>query len=397
MPRKLFFIIFLMIWLVPPFIKFFEWDSYTMSTVACIGIFVFFYLLLKKEISFKKYFYHFSVPFFIILSLNIIVTSIYFQKEYDIVRTIISYFLLIIFIVGAYYFAEHIPTIDKKYFDVFFKRLFYFYIIIIILSFIAKPFWGKVYGKPIFPYSEPSHLALFFAPVLCYNILVSNSKMRAFLIILGLIISMLIKNLTLLVSVVVIAIFIYKVYVLPILAIGSLMLYYFSDLEYFLSRVDFKNSQSNLSTLVYIKGLELIAESWKKTSGLGVGFQQLGIVEITTDARDYLIKLFGEDLNAKDGGFLASKIISEFGIIGAVFVGVYIFYFIRNWFKLKKDSFKNISAADAIYYSCWITFFTELLVRGMGYFTPSVFLFLVSVFIYKSKTKSNKLNSNVST
>ncbi|MFT8211578.1 MAG: hypothetical protein ACMZI0_15200 [Symbiopectobacterium sp.] len=51
------------------------------------------------------------------------------------------------------------------------------------------------------------------------------------------------------------------------------------------------------------------------TYGLGLGFQMAG----TNGVGEYGYKIYvlsGMDLNRFDGGFLASKIVSEFGVIG---------------------------------------------------------------------------------
>lgn len=389
MPKNVFFFLFLLIWFIPPFTKFFNWDYYTFSTVCCVLLFSVIHLIFRKHNSFKKYIFRYFGTLIILLALNIILTSLLFSEEYDVPRSLVSTIFLLVFFFGAYLLSEDFLLIEKKSVDIFFRRLMYFYFGIIILSFFTSSLF-TIYSKPIFPYSEPSHMALFFGPILCYNIITSqSSRKRLYLILIGLAISIFVKNLTLLVTIIVVAVFIFNIYVIPIAVLGGVFFYYFSDIEYFMSRLDFANSRfTNLSTMVYVKGYELIQQSFEKSYGLGIGFQQLGIVTLQTETQQALIKILGEDLNAKDGGFLSAKFISEFGIIGVFFIFLYIVSLSRSWIRFKKISISDITSGQALYYSSFITFFSELFFRSLGYFTPSVFLFLVAIFVRKHEKEN---------
>lgn len=391
MPKRLFFLFFWLIWFLPPLVKYFEFDSYTITTVAMVMLFSLAAVMFQRKIVLRKFFLNYFVTAVFLLIINIMVTMFVFDKGYDIVRGITSFFLIIIFIFGAYIFSNTLVRYDKKSFDRFFTRVMYFFLVIIVVSFFTKSIFTQ-YLKPIFPYSEPSHLALFFGPVICYNILsAKNARHRLLLVLLGLAVALVIKNMTLLVTLIIISVFIYHVYFIPLAVVGSAIFYFFADLEYFMSRLDFGESDTdNLSVLVYRKGFEIIIEALDKSKGLGIGFQQLGYVPVETPTQKMLYDLFKEVLNEKDGGFLVSKLVAEFGVVGIILVVLYLVLLVKSWFRFRKLNINEIKLTQAIYFSSFITIFSEFFFRGLSYFTPSIFLFLVSVFLYRTERIRDK-------
>jgi hypothetical protein len=240
-------------------------------------------------------------------------------------------------------------------------------------------------------------MALFFGPIVGYLVIYSKTeKKRFYFLFAGIVVALIVKNMTLLVTMVILAVFVYHIYVVPILLIGGAGIYFFADIEYFLSRLDFKNMQStnNLSTLVYAKGFQLMEEGLRMSDGLGIGFQQLGFVDVRTEIGDYLIKVLdGLELNSRDGGFTAAKLVAEFGIVGILVIATYLYYLVKQWFCFKKLSLNSISAQDALFYASIITIFSEIFFRGIGYFTATMFLFFSVLFmrsLMKNKLKNIK-------
>lgn len=394
MPIKIFKFCFILLWFLPVIMTFFQLDSYTVSTVAVVFIFNLIYYLYVKEILFTRFFYSISAFLIAFISLHTVITGGLFDDGYNLGRGLISIGMLFIFLLGAYNFSRVLLfTIPDNFLKNFFNYIFYFYVFIIILSFITRVVPSK-YTKPIFPYPEPSHLALFFGPIIGYLILSAKKSTKRFqLILIGIVISLLIKNMTLLVTMIILSVFVYNIYVVPILIIGGLGMYFFSDLEYFLERLDFNNMEqtNNLSTLVYVKGFQLMEESLKLTNGLGIGFQQLGYVPIRTEIGDYLkLAMGGVELNSQDGGFTAAKLISEFGIVGIILISFYIVYLVKQWKRFRKLSFSEISSNEALFFASLITIFSEFFFRGLGYFSASMFLFFTVLFLRNNVVCKNE-------
>lgn len=371
----------LLLWGVPPLLKYFELDAYTFATVAIAFLFMG-YNMLVRNVRMEKSYYHFMIGSFFFILINVIATILLYGEQYNFSRTLGSLGLMFIFLYSIFCFSHYFIRQSKQNIDKLFKYLFYFFIVIVVLSPFTAMMFPK-YAKPIFPYSEPSHMALFFAPVLCYNTLKADAKKRYIYILIGVAIALFVKNMTLLVAILIMSIFIYNLYAVPILIIGGLMVFYFADIEYFMARLDFGNSNTtNLSTLVYLKGFDLMKQGLIQTNGLGIGFQQLGYVEIESEIRDYIIKLTnGVDLNSNDGGFLAAKIVTEFGVMGILLLLFYLVLLVRSWLVFRKIDVSQLKPYEMLFFASVITIFSELFFRGLGYFTSNVFILIACIYL----------------
>ncbi len=371
----------LLLWGIPPLLKYFELDAYTFATVAVAFLFTG-YNILVRNVRMEKSYYHFMVGSFFFILINVIATILLYGEQYNFSRTLGSLGLMFIFLYSIFCFSHYFIRQSKQNIDKLFKYLFYFFIVIVVLSPFTAMMFPK-YAKPIFPYSEPSHMALFFAPVLCYNTLKADAKKRYIYILIGVAIALFVKNMTLLVAILIMSIFIYNLYAVPILIIGGLMVFYFADIEYFMARLDFGNSNTtNLSTLVYLKGFDLMKQGLIQTNGLGIGFQQLGYVEIESEIRDYIIKLTnGVDLNSNDGGFLAAKIVTEFGVMGILLLLFYLVLLVRSWLVFRKIDVSQLKPYEMLFFASVITIFSELFFRGLGYFTSNVFILIACIYL----------------
>lgn len=394
MPNKVLNFFFVLLWIFPAVITYFQIDSYSISTVMVILLFNMTYYVFAKQVRFYQFFLSNIVIIFTFILAHSFITGAIFQYNYDYMRNGISIIMLFIFILGAYNFSGILINLKDFFLRDIFKKLLYFYIFIIVVSFFTKSI-PSIYGKPIFPYPEPSHLALFFGPVIGYLIISSkNVKQRIIYTFLGVIIALVIKNMTLFVTMLIITAFVYNIYAIPILIVGGLSLYFFADLEYYTSRLDFNNMQktNNLSTLVYAKGFQLMEEGIKMSNGVGVGFQQLGHVPIKTEIGDYFIKILdGIDLNSNDGGFTCAKVVSEFGIFGLILMLCYIIFLIKQWMRFRRLDIYKITQQEALFFASIITIFSEFFFRGLGYFTATIFLFITVLFMKaRINLKKNK-------
>ena len=390
MPSKIFSFFFIILWFLPPVFAYFRLDSYTLSTVGIVLLFNVIYYLYEKKVTVTKKFFSILTLSLCFVLVHSFLAAVFFFKGYNLSRNLTSIFSFFILLVGAYNFSTILPRLPQGFLDRMMTRIFYFYLFIIILSFIINVAPTR-YAKPIFPYSEPSHLALFFGPIIAYLIIISKSKMKRLLLIFtGVLIALIIKNMTLLVTMVIISVFVYNIYVIPILIISSVGLYFFSDLDYFSERVDFTNMHktNNLSTLVYVKGFQLIDEGLRVTKGWGIGFQQLGHVPLRTDIGDYMkAKMNGLELNSQDGGFTAAKVIAEFGVVGLVLTVLFIYYLLKQWNRYRKISKTVISSHEVLFFASIITIFSEFFFRGIGYFSATIFLFITVLMLKKSDSE----------
>lgn len=388
MPSKIFSLFFVLLWFIPPVFTFFHLDSYTISTVGIVFLFTIVNYLFEKKVAITKKFFSILSLALCFLIIHSFLAAVFFYKGYDLNRNLISIFFVLIFLIGAYNFGEVIKKLPDEFHNKCITCFFYFYIFLIALSFVTKVVPSK-FGKPIFPYPEPSHLALFLGPVIAFMIISSkNSKRRILLLFSGFIIALIIKNMTLLVTMIIVSVFVYNIYVFPILFVSSFGLYFFSDLEYFSERIDFDNMHktNNLSALVYMKGFQLIEEGLKMTNGWGVGFQQLGHVPIKTEIGDYLkSKMNGLELNSQDGGFTAAKVIAEFGIAGLLCIVIFIVNLIKQWNIYRKTSVNGLRSYQVLFFASIITIFSEFFFRGIGYFSASMFLFLTVIIMQKTQ------------
>ena len=160
-------------------------------------------------------------------------------------------------------------------------------------------------------------------------------------------------------------------------------LYFQININYFIERTDISLNTQNLSALVFYSGWERAFLSLRDTMGLGVGFQQFGILGDQGDAQEILSSMGLRELNLYDGGSTGAKFIGEFGITGLIFLLLYLINFIKKLFYLRNfiknnntlNNYKNI-----FYASCFCSFFIELFIRGIGYFSMTLFFILCGVF-----------------
>jgi hypothetical protein len=259
---------------------------------------------------------------------------------------------------------------------------------------LAVPTLLEDWRRPVFPFSEPSTFALAFIPLLLFVVVSARGPARAGYLLLGLACTILIQNLTLAVGFLLVASLTLRISILvalaAILAVGGAQL----DLSYYTDRLDFSGEVSNLSNLVYLQGWQMIEEAWHRSSGVGLGFQQLGIQGTDVPAAHVLRSLRdGEDMNLLDGGFVFAKLGSDFGLLGGLLALAYLMLAARSLLALRAAAGKPGSVAPVlILMHCTILSFSiELFVRGAGYFTGAALLLVAALNVLALRRRHHSL------
>lgn len=343
-----------------------------------------------KNIKFKLK----NLLLFLFLFLYIFIQSIFFLFDDNLLKPISSVFGIFLIFTSCYLFALKLSHFNDEEIYTCLKSILF---LLIILGWVSVLFGGYLpnfgFEKYVFPFTEQSHYALtvgFLSIILGYY----DKKLCLFILVNTLLQALIFPNLTFLIFFVLeFLVFYYSknktlFYVMFIpLAMLSIFLFQFIPQEklfYFSDRVDFDSSSTNQTALVYAQGIDDAFRALKETKGYGLGFQMAG----TDKPGDYgyaIYNIAGNFLNREDGGFLASKIITEFGVLGILFICIYLLKFSKNLSGILKvfnnKSFNFFSIAV-------VAFFVELFVRGTGYFSSQVVLIIV--FFFLSKFRNNK-------
>jgi hypothetical protein len=221
--------------------------------------------------------------------------------------------------------------------------------ILSILHLEPRRFDLSVPEKAIFPFTEHSHFALVFTPLLLDGCVRARGWRRSVWLVVGLLIALLLQNLTVLIGFALVALItapLWQIVILMIVIAGAALS---MDLTYYLSRLDLSADTTNLSALVYIQGYEFMIDSFDLTSGWGMGFQQLSVIPI-----------------------LASRLA----------------------LRLRKAALgkaaPNLSMIAP--YSFIVGFAVEMFVRGVGYFSGTVFMLVVAYLFLEFRRDRTRLS-----
>lgn len=133
------------------------------------------------------------------------------------------------------------------------------------------------------------------------------------------------------------------------------------------------------STLVWLKGWHLAYLNLMNTSGLGIGFQQLGYAGaysmISESIRAGTIGAI--DLNIRDGGSVAAKMVSEMGFVGVIFLiyGLIIFAMYL----------RRVSQLNYFWVAAFVGGLFELYIRGYGYFTLNFVAYIAACMFFQQQ------------
>nr|BCN19450.1 putative O-antigen polymerase [Vibrio metoecus] len=316
------------------------------------------------------------------------------QESFVFSRFLSSLLILTLFFVFSYLFYSFISSIDTKLLD---KCVSLIFIIFLLDGFIASSKFFLFGGsKSLIFFTEPSHYALSLAPFFLYKVITSyHSRFNLILIFLSVaVISFFLKSLVLITLLALsVIIVLRKRESLIVISVFLILVSLFSEeLTYFSERLNLTFESDNLSVLVYLSGIERAIISIVDTSGLGLGFQQMGYYGNDGILMDRILKLVGHRVNYNDGGTLGAKMAAEFGIFSLILLLVYLITFLKTIIFLKESIIygrgkKQIfSSTEVLMIALYLSFFLSLFVRGVGYFSGGTFLFYVSLwYIFGSR------------
>ena len=242
--------------------------------------------------------------------------------------------------------------------------------------------WQGYWEKPVFPFSEPSHIALILSPFLMHACITHRGLYRVLWIGGSFALAYVIQSLTMIIAIVAVSVICLPLTGIAVAGAAAIASLPFIDLEYFVSRLDFDPNTRNASSLIYRQGWELVGDQIERTSGWGVGFQQLGYAPFRSPSADILYVMVHDDVNTRDGGFMLAKIVSEFGYIGIFIVLIYSIVTVRAALAARRvaQTKDNILPPHVVLSLCVICCSSiEMFVRSTGYFSGSV-LFLIASF-----------------
>jgi hypothetical protein len=233
-------------------------------------------------------------------------------------------------------------------------------------------------AKPTFPFTETSHFALALGPIYVYRCAVARGARRDLWLGFGFAMALVLQSSSLLCVAFAAAVICRRFIVVTVLA-AVVAVALSAQLKYFISRADISSNSSNISTLVYVEGWEMLADSLTRTNGWGLGFEQLGLKGTGVTAAETIRDLTGgTDLNLKDGGFVMAKVGSEFGALGLLLVAGYCVLAARSVQALKaRRGSLNLTLARSVV----IAYSVDIFVRGVGYFAHSTLLFIGALLV----------------
>jgi hypothetical protein len=305
----------------------------------------------------------------------------------DNVRFASSLVLLVGMMLSAHFIAQWLVSVpdDTQRRAMTWLRIAMIMIAIMSMAQIEPPRWDlSIPAKAIFPFTEHSHFALVFTPLLLEGCIRSRGLVRMIWLGSGVLVALLLQNLTILTGVALVILVTAPLWqlalALAVVAGASATM----DLSYYLSRLDLSTGTNNLSALVYIQGYDFIIDSFGLTSGWGLGFQQLGVIPMNSPASNVIYALTkGLSLNLNDGGFGAAKIASEFGAFGLALIGYFALVVAQMGWRLRQMALAERAPSSLkILPYCFIVGFTiEMFVRGVGYFSATVFMLIASILL----------------
>jgi hypothetical protein len=256
----------------------------------------------------------------------------------------------------------------------------------------VQPASPKALPQPVFPFSEPSHFALIMSLLVAHACISQKGWRRFFWLLTNITLALSLQNLSLVVSTIVIAAVCLPIWQLVIGAAGAIGAIGMLDTNYFSARLDFSAHTTNQSALVYLQGWELTNDAFQRTMGWGVGFQNLGLGQFDSPSAETLFRLYRVEANLYDGGFVAAKLLSEFGVFGLALVILYAAMAFKTGLQLRKTAIGALKIDSGIMIAqvFFVLYSIDLFVRGLAYFSASSTVFLASViFLWSSHKKDN--------
>lgn len=304
---------------------------------------------------------------------------------FDLSRFCKTCMFLGIFLLSASFFTVLAQRVTGVQADFAVRLVFYTLLLFSVVEILhLSPFTPGGVGPHVFLYSEASHFALNFLPFLLYATVTASPRTKLALILLSYIVALSLHSATMFTGIILVAILTLRLRRLLLFLIVVFLSFYFTDvnLDYYSSRVFFSFDSENMSVLVNLSGWERAYLNFKDTLGLGVGFQQFGLVGKRGEAMFWVEKIAGVESNLYDGGTVATKVFGEFGCLGVATLLVYLYYFAKGARWLHEVSIRRVAHWDCrsiFFLSCFVMYCIDLFIRGVGYFSSSGFLFVASL------------------
>jgi len=365
-----------------------------------------FYIMAFKRVRIESLFLDFK---FIIIAIFIIaIFSLYAYFNTYNFKPLISGIALISLVIFGFIFSLRCVGNYKRVasvFPVILLILFLFGWYEILIEFRYLGYENLV--KPIFPFSEHSHYALAVGFVGFMVGVTSGYKVRILVSLNYFLQALIFPNLTLLVYAFLSILMFFPINKAFIISIFVLLIsitfgiYYISPeagvIDYYSSRITLNESTKNLTALVYMQGLQDAWSSLVETSGMGLGFQMMGLSGGLGEIGERILLLTGREFNVTDGGFIAAKIVTELGLIG-IFVTIFFFYRLGKSFvfiykininKLNKYTHKDL---HVMLHGAVCAFSVEFFLRGFGYFSPQLFILFILILMVRRLNFSQRIS-----
>lgn len=300
-----------------------------------------------------------------------------------------TYGFLIFYLSGAaflVFLAQGVPSYMANFAV---KFVFYALLLSAIATILGYRRFGNISAVGFF--SENSHFALSFLPFLLYMVVLSSWRKKWFFLFMGFGVGLSLQSLTLLVGVIGIAMLTLRLRQMVFFSIALISMLMAAldnvDIDYYSARLDPAADQlgtgaPSLSMLSYQSGWQRIYLNLQDSYGIGIGFQQLGFLGTAGELLESFDALGAVDLNRYDGSFVASKLISEFGILAIMMLMVYWVYFAKHfsWLsEVSRNVGETVDCRKVFFLACFVMFSVDLFLRGTGYFSASGFLFIASL------------------
>jgi len=321
---------------------------------------------------------------FVVITLHLLIAGL--LRSVDIPHALASFAPLLLMALGGVALAIAVRAVPPPQLDAAIRTGFWALVVVSLLPAIgldvSRVYAGLgYYVKPIFPFTEPSHLALILMPFYLYVCVTAPLRRRLLLLGLGLLLVILLESLVLAAGWLLVALICMRGVVLPLVVVAVVAVVLTQlDLTYYVDRLDFSGDSQNLSTLVYLQGWELIDEALRGTSGWGQGFQQLGLLGTDSPISAVIYALIGNDSNLRDGGFLGAKLVGELGALGMALIAVLLVAIARSALALRRVARHPTGQDPALVFAhaVYIGLFVELALRSTGYFTGSMLLLVMA-------------------
>jgi len=366
----------------------------TIPGLILLSLFVISVYIARYKVNIK--FLLFSLFLSIIILIQTFLSTFIYGQE-ALLRSLLSLILLFacLFIFApVFYRIIHLCNDNSLI-----KIIKFIFITLLGLGFIALflQYEGILGGKNMLFIREPSHYAILITPLLIF--VIKNAKFKFLYLLPSIILTLLIKNATLMVGIILAVLVAYRINTRMFFSaiLVFILIYSFSSFNhyfsYFIDRftLNYKSDTANVSVLVYLSGLERAYLSLLDSAFIGLGFNRLGFVGPKGYYQDILSNMGLDYLNLYDGGANSFKLISELGIVGIFILLIYLYYFFKSINIIKRTPLRPY---QILLYSYFLAYFIELFVRGVGYFSFNLPFFLSSIYMIISN-RNNRNNKHL--